>query len=142
MLTMHNAGPQLFSCIVTFYARQNVSHSVTICDLSQKCHTLKITRENWDVQHIYMVSTFMGERLLLKNKLREFCLTEFALIGAVPILRHYFIDQICNFGQGSAHDSPKMEVCCKFDKSWHGNFSKFWLLHTKSILGLILTPKS
>jgi len=25
--------------------------------------------------------------------------------------------QICNFGQGSACDSPKMEASCEFDKS-------------------------
>ena len=56
---MHNAGPQLFLCIVTFYARRNVSQSVTICDLCQKCHTFKIILENWEVLRIYMVSTFM-----------------------------------------------------------------------------------
>ena len=43
MLTMHNAGPRLFLCIVTFYARWNVSQNVTICDLCQKCHTSKFT---------------------------------------------------------------------------------------------------
>ena len=42
ILTMHNAGPQLFLCIVTFYARRNVSQSVTIRDICQKCHTTKI----------------------------------------------------------------------------------------------------
>ena len=39
ILIMHNVGPQLFVCMVTFYARQNVSQSVTIRDLCQKCHT-------------------------------------------------------------------------------------------------------
>ena len=67
ILTMHNAGPQLFLCTVAFYARQNVSQSMTICDLCQKCHMYKIIGENWEVPHIYMVSTFMGERLLLKK---------------------------------------------------------------------------
>ena len=43
ILTMHNAGPRLFLCIVTSYARWNVSQSVIICDLCQKCHTSKIT---------------------------------------------------------------------------------------------------
>ena len=77
ILTMHNAGPQLFLCIVTFYARRNVSQSVTFCDLCQKCHTSNIILENWEVPRIYMVSTFMGERLLLKKELREVFLTEF-----------------------------------------------------------------
>ena len=77
ILTMHNASPQLFLCIVTFYARQNVSQSVTVCDLCQKCHMYKIIGENWEVPCIYMVSTFMGERLLLKKQLKEVCLTEF-----------------------------------------------------------------
>ena len=77
ILTMHNASPQLFLCIVTFYARRNVSQSMIICDLCQKCHTSKIIGKNWEVPHIYMVSTFMRERLLLKKELREVCLTEF-----------------------------------------------------------------
>ena len=53
--------------------------------------------------------------------------------GAVPISRNLkafvhtqSIPQICNFGQGPAYDSPKMEACCKL---------KFWLQYTKSILG-------
>ena len=74
---MHNAGPQLFLCIVTFYARQNVSQSVTVSDLCQNCHMYKIIGENWEVLCIYMVSTFMGERLLLKKELKDVCLTEF-----------------------------------------------------------------
>ena len=64
ILTMHNAGPQLFLCIVRFYARSDVSHSVTICHLCQKCHTSN------------MVSIFMGEKLLPKKELREVCRTE------------------------------------------------------------------
>ena len=52
ILTMHNTSPQLFLCIVRFYARSDVSHSVTICHLCQKCHTSN------------MVLIFMGEKLL------------------------------------------------------------------------------
>ena len=65
MLTMHNAGPQLFLYIVTFYARRNMSQNMIICDLCQKCHASKITGESWEVWHIYMASTFMREKLLL-----------------------------------------------------------------------------
>ena len=77
ILTMHNTDPQLFLCIVTLYARRNVSQIMTICDFCQKCHTSTIIGENWEVPRIYMASTFMGERLLLKKESREVCLTKF-----------------------------------------------------------------
>ena len=140
---MHNAGPQLFLCIVTFYARRNVSQSVTICDLCQKCHTLKIIGENQEVLCIYMVSTFMGERLLLKKELREVCLTEFTwLCPSWGILRHLSIPQIPNFGQGSADNSPKMEACCKFGKSWHGKMSKILATIHKKHIRVDFDPKN
>jgi len=42
MLTMHNASPLLVLCIVTLYARQNVSQSMTIVTSAKKCHACKI----------------------------------------------------------------------------------------------------
>ena len=64
IVTMHNTGPQLFLCIVRFYARSDVSHGMMICHLCQKCDASN------------MVSIFMGERLLPKKELRKVCRTE------------------------------------------------------------------
>ena len=76
---MHNAGPLLFLCIVRFYARSDVSHSMTIRDLCQKCHASN------------MISIFMGEKLLPKKELRVVCLIEFAwIVQPVPIFRSPF----------------------------------------------------
>jgi len=44
MLTMHNTGPLLVLCIVTSYARRNVSQIVTIVTSAKKCHTCKIIK--------------------------------------------------------------------------------------------------
>ena len=71
---------------MTFYARRNVSQSVTIRDLRQKCHTSKIIGENREVLCIYMVSTFMGERLLLKKELREVCWTGMDKVASEEVL--------------------------------------------------------
>ena len=120
---MHNAGPLLFLCIVRFYARSDVSHSVTTGDLCQKCHASN------------MISIFMGENLLPKKELRVVCLTEFAwTVQPVPIFRFLFFQtqklmpflackkllvmfgvSICKFEQGSPHNYLKwMEKCWNF----------------------------
>jgi len=44
MLTMHNAGPLLVLCIVTSYARRNVSQIVIIVTSAKKCHACKIIK--------------------------------------------------------------------------------------------------
>jgi hypothetical protein len=49
--------------VVTYYARQNLSHSVTICDLHQN--------ENVTLPKSLVKLTFVGERLLPKKELRE-----------------------------------------------------------------------
>ena len=60
ILTMHNAGPRLFLCILRFYARSDLSHSVTICHLCQKCHTSN------------MVSVFMKRNHYQKKNWEKF----------------------------------------------------------------------
>ena len=117
ILTMHNAGPQLFLCIVRFYARSNVSHSVTICHLCQKSHASN------------MVSIFMGEKLLPKKELREVCQGELLEQYSLSPSRGFcffrsrsschflsakfylscFGFQICNFEQGSQQNLPKLD---------------------------------
>ena len=140
ILTMHNTGPQLFLCIVRFYAGRNVSQIVTICDLCQTCHTSTIIGENWEVPHIYMVSTFMGERLLLKKELKDVCLTEFTWTmwgcthpkesqGICPYLKSAILDK----GLHMIHPKWKLAVNLAnigMEKCW-----KFWLQYTKSTLG-------
>ena len=66
-------------------------------------------------------------------------------VGLCPswgISRHLSIPQICNFGQGSAHNSPKMEACCKFGKSWHGNVLKILATIHKKHIRVDFDPKN
>ena len=65
-------------------------------------------------------------------------------VGLCPfweILRHLSIPQIRNFGQGSAHDSSKMEACYKIGKSWHGKVLKILAIIHKEHIRVDFDPK-
>jgi len=56
---MHNIGPQLFVCIVTFYARRNVSQSVTIraktVTLPNSFHYVIVRRKLLSIGYLHTV---------------------------------------------------------------------------------------
>ena len=136
ILTMHNTGPQLFLCIVTFYARQNVSQSVTICDLCQKCH---MYRKLGSTAYLHGIN--IHGREITTEKRIERSLSDWAHlnnVGLCPswgISRHLSIPQIHNFGQlHMIH--PKWMLAVNLanlgmEKCW-----KFWLQYTKSTMSI------
>ena len=139
ILTMHNAGPQLFLCIVTFYARRNVSQSVTICDLKMS-HFQNHFGKLGSTAYLHGIN--IHEKIVERSLSDWVHLNNVGLCPSQGILRHLSIPQIRNFGQESAHDSPKMEACCKFGKFWDGKMSKFLATIHKKHIRVDFDPKN
>ena len=115
ILIMHNAGPLLFLCIMTFYSRWNVSQSVTTSDLCQKMsHFENQSMVRWNLGstvYLHWVSLNNTACAHLHIPVSSGSWKLMPLL-ATKVAKMYLKSH--NFGLGSACDSPEMEASCEF----------------------------